>query len=152
HVAAGMIEAGDEAEPDWVGTYTEDNRNRVGRGFGGEGRRRAAWRCDDGHLAMDKVCGHTRQAIELILRPAIFDRNVATLDEAGFAQALTKAGNEMDARFERAIMEKPHHWHGRLLRARRYWPRCRAAKKRNEIAPPQVEHATICSGRRNGGR
>jgi hypothetical protein len=30
-----------------------------------------------------------------------------------------------------------------LLRARRERPRCRAAEKRNEIAPPQVEHATI---------
>src|SRR5215472_16906175 len=29
-----------------------------------------------------------------------------------------------------------------LLRARRYWPRSRAAKQRYELTPPQDEHAT----------
>ena len=39
-------------------------------------------------------------------------------------------------------MEIPDHRHCRLLRARRERPSRRATKKRDEIAPPQVEHAT----------
>jgi hypothetical protein len=49
----------------------------------------------------------------------------------------------------RIILRKSHqhadlaYFVGPLLRARRERPRCRAAEKRDELAPPQVEHATI---------
>src|SRR5262249_17735693 len=41
--------------------------------------------------------------------------------------------------------EKPDHWHRRLLRARRQWPRRhRAAEQRDELAPP---HSITSSAR-----
>src|SRR5262249_60988102 len=107
------------------GAYTEPDRTCVGRGFGRKGRCRAARGGDAGHLAINKVGGHSRQAIELILRPAVFDHDVATIDETCFAQTLTESRNEMDARLERAIMKEPNHWDRRLLRPRHERPRSR---------------------------
>jgi hypothetical protein len=37
-------------------------------------------------------------------------------------------------------MEKPDHWHRRLLRVRRKRPRGRTAEQRDQIAPSHVEH------------
>ena len=70
----------------------------------------------------------------MILRPAVFDHDVATIDETCFAQALSKSRNQMDARLERAIVKEPNHWNRRLLRARRKRPRRRAAEQRDELA------------------
>jgi hypothetical protein len=49
-VAAGPIEAGDEAKPDWVVAGNEDDRDRRRRGLGGEAGDDAPGRDDDGHL------------------------------------------------------------------------------------------------------
>jgi hypothetical protein len=66
----------------------------------------------------------------MIIRPAIFDRDILALDIAGFIQALTERGREGHiARSCRAV-EKPDHRHRRLLRARRERPgRYRAAER-----------------------
>ena len=75
----------------------------------------------------------------MILRPAVFDHDVATIDETCFAQALSKSRNQMDARLERAIMKESNHRHRRLLRPRRERPRgCRAAEQRDELAAVHV--------------
>src|SRR5271169_2520504 len=45
---------------------------------------------DHGYAAADEIGRQRRQPIELVLRPAVFDRHVLTLDIAGFLQALEK--------------------------------------------------------------
>ena len=47
-------------------------------------------RGDDGDPTADQVGRQFRQAIVVIVRPAVFDRHVAALDVAGFAQALAE--------------------------------------------------------------
>jgi hypothetical protein len=50
----------------------------------------------------------------------------------------------------RGASEKSDHWHRRLLRLCRERPgRCRAAKQRDELAAPQVEHGLV-PGTRSG--
>src|SRR5215467_6873053 len=81
----------------------------------------------------------------MIIRPAIFDRDILALDIAGFIQALTERGREGHiARSCRAV-EKPDHRHRRLLRPRRQRPRHRRpAEKRDEVAPTDVDcHVTL---------
>src|SRR5262245_48606463 len=82
----------------------------------------------------------------MIIRPAIFDRDILALDIAGFIQALTERGREGHiARSCRAV-EKPDHRHRRLLRARRERPRRRrAAEKRDELAAPHLGGHSITS-------
>src|SRR5262245_50518345 len=73
----------------------------------------------------------------MIIRPAIFDRDILALDIAGFIQALTERGREGHiARSCRAV-EKPDHRYRWLLRARRDRPRSRrAADEAEELASP----------------
>src|SRR5260221_13793423 len=88
---------------------------------------------------MDEVGHHSRKSIELTPRPAIFDQNVAAIDETGFTQAQAECRHKIGPRLGRTSMEKPDHWHRGLLRPRRERPKNgrrgrRAADKRDEIA------------------
>ena len=56
-------------------------------GFGGKWRRRALDRNDHGHPAANQVGRQCWQSVEATLRPAVFDRDVAALDIAGFVEA-----------------------------------------------------------------
>src|SRR6516164_2220412 len=90
----------------------------------------------------------------MIIRPAVFDRYILVLDIAGFGQALTKGGSHRRVRPGRRAVEKPDHWHSRLLRARRERPAGHSAKQRDELASPHVPSnpaakPTISSGSRN---
>src|SRR5262245_64558387 len=82
----------------------------------------------------------------MIIRPAIFDRDILALDIAGFIQALTERGREGHiARSCRAV-EKPDHRHRRLLRARRERPRGRrGTKQRDELASPHAVPPLNCT-------
>jgi hypothetical protein len=60
----------------------------------------------------------------LIIRIAIFDRDVLPLDEACFLQALAERDNKVLEWRERRAAEKPDYRHRRLLGARRERP-CR---------------------------
>jgi len=76
-----------------------------------------------------------------MLRPVIFDQNVATIDETGFAQSSSECRNVVGARRERPIMEKPNHRHRRLLRVRRERPRHRRPGKQcHEFAALYARH------------
>src|SRR6266568_3750123 len=87
------------------------------------------------HLALDKFGHQCRQAMELILCPAIFDHDIAAIDETSFAEALTECRGQMDACIGGTVMEKPHHRHRWLLRPHCDRPRdCRAADERDELA------------------
>jgi hypothetical protein len=69
-------------------------------------------------------------------RPVPFDRHVAALDEASFAQTLVERGQQMRAVIRRSGAEKADYRHRRLLPARRDRPRRRAAEQRDERASP----------------
>jgi hypothetical protein len=82
-----------------------------------------------------------RQPVSLTLVPAVFDADVLVLDKACFLQALAERSHAVLQHLsERFTAEKPHHRHCRLLRARRDWPRRRAAEKGDELAPSHVGH------------
>src|SRR6202035_4265625 len=85
--------------------------------------------------------------IAIVLRPAIFDRQVPAFDEAHFAQAFAERRRHIDAHFRRIGAEKTDHWQRRLLRARGEWPRCGAAESSDELAPPHsiTSSAVICT-------
>src|SRR5262249_43538954 len=89
-VAARPTEACDQTGLDRVTAEAEDDGNRSGRGFGCERRGDATHRCDDSHWAAYKIGRQFRQSIKVIVRPAVFDRDVAALGVAGFAQAFAE--------------------------------------------------------------
>ena len=111
-----------------VGAQFKDDRNGRGRRLCRQ-RRRSAGRGNHGHLTMNQISRHRRQPIILVLRPAIFDRDVAAFDVAGFAQPFEKSGQLPRVIFGRSRIDKPNHRHRRLLRTRRQRPRCRRAAK-----------------------
>jgi hypothetical protein len=75
-----------------------------------------------------------RQAVELIVGPAVFNSGIPALDEAGRTESLTEALDVGRITVSRGRAEKPDCGHRRLLRARRERPRRRAAEQRDEIA------------------
>jgi hypothetical protein len=133
-IAARVIETGDETGLERVPAGGEDDRNRRGRGFGGEDCRRAVDDDHDGYPAADQIGDQFRQPIVVVVREAVFDRDSPTLDVPGFAQAFAKRRKRIDLGIGCAGGEIPDHRHPRLLRPRRERPRCRAAEKRYEVA------------------
>src|SRR5262249_51917605 len=83
------------------------------------------------------------QSIVSAVRPAIFDRQVVTLDIASLAQALEERAHTVTV--TRTAAYKPHHRHRRLLRARRERPSGRAAEQRDELAA--LHHSITSSAR-----
>src|SRR5262249_17833828 len=91
-------------------------------------------------LASNQIIHQRRYSVDLILGPAVFDRCVAALDVAGFAQALVECAYIALPTVGRFAAEEPDHRDG-LLRTRCERPRgCRAAEKRDELATLYVEH------------
>src|SRR5262249_46716830 len=77
-----------------------------------------------------------RQPIILILRPAIFNGNVLTLDMAGFLQALEERnGDDLVFIVSGLGAEEPDHRHRRLLRPRQQRPRRRGPEPSDERPP-----------------
>jgi hypothetical protein len=109
-VAARMVEAGDEAIPNWIATANEDDRNRCGCGHD-----RA--RCnnipdDHGRLPTNEIGRQPRQTIRLIVAPAIVDGNVLALDKSGLLQALLERDYKMFRARSRCTAEESDHGHG----------------------------------------
>ena len=72
----------------------------------------------------------------MIIRIAIIDNSVLSLDKAFFLQALAERDDKVLERRGWCAAEKADHRHRALLRARRKRPRgCRAAEQRDELAP-----------------
>src|SRR5262249_41556425 len=101
--------------------------------------RRSAGREDHVNLAPDELGGQCRQPIIVALRPAIFDRQILSLDIVGFTQSLAECCQNRFIWSRQGAAEKAHHWHRLLLRARRQRPsRYRAADQGDDLA---AQHA-----------
>ena len=93
-------------------------------------------RGDHGDLAANQFRRQRRQAFDLVLGPAIFDRDVLSLDIACVLEALAECAQMFGVALRRLAVEEPNHRHRRLLRARRERPRHHsAAEQRDELAP-----------------
>jgi hypothetical protein len=100
-------------------------------------------------LTVDKFSCQRRQSIILTLGPAVFDRHIPALDEAGFAQTLAERGHHRGVSARRFAVEPSDHRHRRLLRLRRKRPRGRrAAEQRYELAPFHSITSSAISRRR----
>ena len=127
-IAARPVEAGDEAQRDGVAPVRKDDRHRRGCGLGRERRNSIA--DDDGHGPADQFSDQRRQSIGAVVRIAIFDCDVLSLDEPCFFHALATGGRQVLERRQRGAAETPDHRHRRLLRARRQRPRNRRRRRR----------------------
>src|SRR3954469_16964542 len=77
-----MIEAGDEAVLDRITVGAEHDRDAAGRALGGERSLDSSGRDDDIHFAADKIGRQPREPLQLTLRPAVFESDVATFGVA----------------------------------------------------------------------
>src|SRR5262249_37858387 len=103
----------------------------------------------DRDLAADQISRQARQPIVLTLRPAIFDRDVAAFDIAGFGQALVERSQARSIGVGRQAAEIADHRHRSLLRACRERPRRRrTAEQRYELA---AVHSNTSSARASNG-
>jgi hypothetical protein len=97
-------------------------------------------RDDDIHLEPDELGRDLGVAFAVSLRPAIRDRDGATLDPTEFAQPLHEGGDPLAVGCGRARNKEPDGRQlRRLLRPYRTRPRNRrTANKPNELPPPHV--------------
>src|SRR5262245_6558784 len=76
-------------------------------------------RGDHGDLSAHQVSCQCRQPFNLILGPAILDRNILALDIARFIKALAKSRQNVFETFGRRAAEDPYDWHRSAFRASR---------------------------------
>src|SRR5215471_4960998 len=132
-IATGAVKAGDKAVPDRVTSGDEHGWHCYGCGLGRDRRRTV--RDDYGHRLVNQVSHQLRQLIITTFRKAQFNRDVLTLNIAGFRQALAERRYEVRRVGERGTAEETNYWRRRLLCARSERPSSRrAADKRDEIA------------------
>src|SRR5262249_35187323 len=104
----------------------------------GHGSRRAC-RDDDIDPALNKFGRERGITVIPPFRPAIFDCDVAAIDPAELAQPLQKSPDEWTPDRRRGRTQESNRGRlARLLRARREWPRRRAAKQGHDLAPLQL--------------
>src|SRR5262249_29368999 len=133
-VAAGTVEAGDEADLDGITANGGDDRNCRGRLLCGEHPGGTSAYDDRGHLTADQIGRESRKSIELTLSIAVFHGHVHAFDKARLLQALTERCDLLAQRRGRASGHESDHRRGRLLRARRERLGRRAAENEDEIA------------------
>ena len=135
-VAAWPVEAGDKFHLDRIDACQKDDRNRSGRRLCGQ--RRRSIRDDHGHLSANQIGRQHRESVVPILRETVFNNDVLALDIARFFQALAKRRQDICILAGPPAVEKSDHRQRRLLRARRDWPRRRAAENGDERAASQL--------------
>jgi hypothetical protein len=86
NVAARSIQAGDETGLDWIASSAENDRDRPSRSLGFHYRSRALWCDNHRHAPTNQIGRQFRQSLIVIVRPAEFDRDIATFHEPSFAQ------------------------------------------------------------------
>src|SRR6516165_3412076 len=91
-VAIRPVEARDKADPHWIATGVEDDRDRCSRRLDRQRRNVAAGRSDHSHFTAHQVGCKSRQPVVMTVRPSILDRDILTLDITGLAQALAERG------------------------------------------------------------
>jgi hypothetical protein len=85
-IAARLVESWHETDLDRVVADREDNGNCHGRRLG-RLRCRITPGDDQGALTANEFGRQSRQSLVSTFRPAVFDRNVPSLNVTGFAQA-----------------------------------------------------------------
>ena len=138
HVAAGPRQVGDEAEAYRIARGGKDNRDRCGRRFCSERRRRTC--CGNhGDMTPYQIGSEFRQPIVMAVRPPVFDQDVLAFDEAHLVQTAAKFVRKSRVILRAGAVEEPDHRPGSLLRAGCKRPRgCRAADKGKEFASLHV--------------
>src|SRR5262249_21587583 len=97
---------------------------------------------DDIDLLPDKLGNDLGCALAASLCPPNLDRDGSSLDPAEFAQPLHESGDPLVLNRSRRWAQEPDSRQLRhLLRARREWPRHRAAEQCDELAPSHVPSA-----------
>ena len=115
-IRAWVIEAGDGPDRHRVRSHLENDGNRRGRRLQGC-RRRDAIRDNGGRASANQIRRHFGQSIVLIVGRVQFDRQVATLDKTGFAQAVPQQAQAGRSTIGRSGVEISHQRQRRLLRA-----------------------------------
>ena len=86
-------------------------------------------------VTRDQFGCKSREPLGLSLRPAVFDRDIAALDVAVFAQSLQECVGDPDTRVGRTGPEIADHGHRILLRVRGKREGRSGADQTNESAP-----------------
>src|SRR5262249_22305294 len=113
----------------------------------------AAGRDEDGHLLANKISRQSWQPVELVVSPAVFDRDILAFDVTCVLQALHKSAHRLRRRYG---AKKADHWSCTLLRARPERPRHRrTAEQRDELpashSRPQGSKTRTASSRSRPG-
>jgi hypothetical protein len=110
-VAAWSVQAVDQTERHRIAPGQEHDGNRFGECFGCNGPGNLASLHDHTDRAANQSGSHSRYPISLLLCPAIFDNDIAPLDVATFAQALTEAAEPASVLTGRCAAEEADQRH-----------------------------------------
>src|SRR5262249_49830928 len=109
-ITAGPIEAFRQAEFDGIARHAEHDWHTRSCGFRRKSRGLPAEGSKEAHRSANKLGRLLGETIVLTECPAVFDRNVFSLDKAGSAKALTECGHQIFRIFRRSRAEEPNNW------------------------------------------
>ena len=147
-VAPRSGEAGHQSKLDGIFGDQEHDRNDGGRGLGCDGWSGATMRGDERDPLANQLGRQCRQAVELVLGPAVFDRDVLALDKARLLEALAKCAQTVHKAVGRYGAEEADHRHRWLLRVRGERPCRRAAESCDKFSPFQPIEFHLMTGPR----
>src|SRR5262249_7164045 len=87
------------------------------------------------HATPNQLRHQSRDAIKSALQPVVLDRDVLTLDVAGFLKTRAERWHAQSTRIGRRGADEPNHRQLRRLRPRDHWPSRSAAQSRNDLPP-----------------
>src|SRR5438105_4704167 len=141
-VFAGPRQTRNQPNFDGVGSSRKDDWNCRGNSFGREGRWCASLCNDYGDGTPNQFKGKGRQAIVVIVRPAVLDSYVSAFEVTGISKASMKCRDNVSGRFEGCAAEIPDDPNCGPLRPRHHGPRRRARETSDKITPL---HVAACS-------
>ena len=139
HIAAGPVEARDQAELNRVDAVGKDDRYRRRHPLRGNGRSGRTGGKDHSHLATNQIGGERGQPIVLAVGPAVFNRDIFAFDIARLFQAALECAHERTPLGGGRAAEESDHRHRGLLCAPPARPRRRACQSQHELAPPHLK-------------
>src|SRR5262249_48948851 len=134
----------DEPVSHGITAYDRDDWNVGGRLLRGQRRPVPAATCNYVHLLAGQFGRQSRQPLDTIVSPAIFNRDIATRNVAVFFQTGLEGGHKVGNLRGRGTVKKADDRRGFFLGARQQRPGdCRSANRSDDLAPPHLTRTSL---------
>ena len=139
NIAARIRKARHQAERHRIAAHAEHDRDRCSGCLGGASGGSAGGRRNHGNTALDCIFKNLMYFLVTAVEPVVLDKDILPFNKACLGQTFAEFVGESSTGVSPSAINHRNDWHRyrRHLRAgAQPWCNCRAAEKRDELAPP----------------